>query len=185
MNVMYYSKRFCGWIGLITLCLILAVFGKANLAEAGKTTLQPDKLNPPKVRLDNKGSYMCPFTQDGVIAEWVDKAINAKIGSKVGEQGGGLLGQKLSGKSSFLGGALGGALGNKAGHKVAIKTCGGWEGIKKASDISFDSIEDMAVYMHQKHSAHPQYAEVLDAAMTIYPELKKNYDQSLAKATKK
>lgn len=170
------------WIACLVLGLLVLNFTGITPVQAGKTS-EPGELKSLKARTDNKGNFMCPFTQDGVIAEWVDKAINAKIGAAVGEQGGGLLGQKLGEeKSSFLGGALGGVLGKKAGNKIAIQTCGGWDAIKKASDISFDKVEDMAVYMHKKHSTHPQYAEVLDATMVIYPELKETYEQSLTKA---
>lgn len=184
---MYREKNeYCNMskIGVVLLILVVVNITGASVSLAGKTVPTPESLTTPKARMDNKGEYLSPFTQDGVIAEWVDKAINAKIGSAIGEQGGGLLGQKASGKSSFLGGALGGMLGNKAGQKVAIKTCGGWDGIRNASDISFDNVNDMAVYIYKKHSSHPQYTEVLEAAMVIYPELKKNYNESLQGAKK-
>ncbi len=32
---------------------------------------------------DNSGQYLSPYTSDGVTAEWVNKAINAKMGSAV------------------------------------------------------------------------------------------------------
>jgi hypothetical protein len=51
---------------------------------------------PSKPRLDNKRAYLSPYTQDGVVmAEWVDKSINAKMGPKIGKYTGTHEGQQL------------------------------------------------------------------------------------------
>jgi len=50
---------------------------------------------PSKPRLDNKRAYLSPYTQDGVMAEWVNKSINAKMGPKIGKYTGTHAGQQL------------------------------------------------------------------------------------------
>ncbi|MDB6114799.1 MAG: hypothetical protein JWQ62_1744, partial [Lacunisphaera sp.] len=61
----------------------------------------------PKPIEGNTGKYMSPFTSDGVVAEWVDKAVKAKMGSAVGGAIGAYAGQKAMENIPFIGGMLG------------------------------------------------------------------------------
>ena len=128
---------------------------------------------------------MCPYTQDGVLAEWVDKAINAKMGATVGKHAGAYAGQKALENVPLLGGWLGSKAGEAAGRAIAIKASGGWEYIKSTSDMSFDSLNDMSVYLYARHSSHEHYKDALDATMEIYPKLKKGYYKAIQKAKTK
>ena len=150
---------------------------------AAQQISKPDQMVAPKPILGNSGKYMCPYTQDGVMAEWTDKAINAKIGSKVGAMTGTYTGQKAFEKVPFVGGVIGSHVGEAVGRKVAIESAGGMDYIKKKSDLSFNDIGDMSVYLYVKHSNHPHYQNALDAAMEIYPELKKEYYPAIQKAS--
>jgi len=128
---------------------------------------------------------MCPYTQDGVLAEWVDKAINAKMGATIGKHAGAYLGKKALENIPFVGGFLGGKFGESAGRAIAIKASGGWEYIKSTSDTSFDNVDNLAVYLYAKHSSHPHYNNALKATWGIYPELQKRYYNALLKAGRK
>jgi len=127
---------------------------------------------------------MCPYTQDGVLAEWTDKAINAKVGATIGKHAGAFAGQKALEQVPFVGGMLGQKVGEEAGRAIAIESCGGMQAIKESSDISFNSLEDMSLYIYVKNSGHEHYQSALDSTCEIYPKLKKVYYSTLVRASK-
>lgn len=151
----------------------------------GPTIASPQELVAPKPIPDNSGKYMSPYTQDGVLAEWTDKAINAKLGSTIGKHVGAYAGQKALEQIPFIGGHLGSALGNELGRKIAIESSGGMKTIKNSSDMSFNSLEDISVYLYVNYSNNEHYREALSATCEIYPKLKKAYYSALVSATKK
>jgi len=169
-------RHACFWLVLI---IVFAGF----LTGCATPLLRPDQMVAPQPILGNSGQYMCPYTQDGVMAEWTDKAINAKIGSRVGQMAGTYAGQKALEQVPFVGGFIGSHVGEAVGRKIAIESAGGMDYIKEKSDLSFNNIGDMSVYLYVKHSNHPHYQDALDAAMEIYPELKKEYYLALQKAS--
>jgi hypothetical protein len=131
----------------------------------------------------NTGSYMCPYTEDGVVADWVDKAINAKLGAAIGSQAGAYAGRKALENVPFFGGMLGQRVGDAAGRAIAIQASGGWDHIRATSDLSFNSLDDMAVYLYVHHSAHPHFQKVLDATYEIYPDFREAYMPALYRAS--
>lgn len=131
----------------------------------------------------NTGQYLSPYTSDGVVAEWVNKAINGKMGgaagSAVGAAAGAYAGQKLMENvpgGSMLGGLFGGVAGSKAGaaagRNTAVEASGGMEHIRATSDLSFRSIDDMAQWLVNVHGNKANFAEVVNAATQIYPQLR-------------
>lgn len=155
---------------------------------AGCATMQlaqPHELVAPTPIYGNSGKYLCPYTQDGVMAEWTDKAINAKIGAAVGQYAGARAGQAVVEQIPFIGGWLGGMAGEAAGRAIAIDMAGGWEYIKETSDLSFDSVDDMAVYLYVKHSTHEHFQAAVEAAWEIYPELRKRYHVAIRDARRR
>ena len=132
----------------------------------------------------NTGEFMSPYTEDGVVAPWVDKAINAKLGAAIGSQAGAYAGRKLMENVPFFGGMLGEKVGNEAGRRIAIEASGGWEYIKGTSDLSFNTLDDLAVYIYAHHSAHPDFQKVLEATWEIYPELQTAYYPAIQNASR-
>lgn len=128
----------------------------------------------------NTGEFMCPFTEDGTVTAWVEKGMTASIGANVGGAVGSYAGAKAMENVPFIGGFLGRKAGSSAGRNLAISAAGGWDFIKANSDLSFNSLEDMARYMLANNATHPQYADVLKATYGIYPELQ----QSMAVASR-
>jgi len=143
---------------------------------------KPEEIIPPKPISDNSGEYMCPYTQDGMVAPWCDKGINASIGSTVGKTAGAYLGSKALEQVPFIGGFLGSKAGDAVGRKVAIEASGGWEYIKETSDLSFNSLEDMAVWLYVTKSNNEHYQETFKAAGQIYPELNKIFYSAIKDA---
>lgn len=160
------------------LCLILVI----GLAACATPIPAPTEVRVPAPILDSSGEYRSPYTQDGVLALWVDKAVNAKLGSTIGATVGAVAGQQALSYVPFVGGFLGQMAGEQIGRTIAIEASGGEEYIKSTSDISFHSIDDLSVYIYAKNSSHPNYADALSATMEIYPDMKTGYVSALQKA---
>ncbi|MDA1000967.1 MAG: hypothetical protein O2807_10705 [bacterium] len=142
----------------------------------------PNMVQAPAPIQGNGGKFMSPYTSDGVLAKWVDKAISVKAGAAVGSVAGAMVGREVLKQIPFVGGILGQTAGKAIGHEIAISSIGGMEFIKKTSDLSFNSLQDMAVYLYAKHSKHPHYKAALDATFQVYPDLQQAYDPAIRKA---
>ena len=134
---------------------------------------------------DSSGKFVSPYTSDDVLAEWVDKAVNAEMGSTIGATAGIYAGQKVFEQIPFVGSYIGSAVGDYAGRAVAIEMSGGEEFIRKTSDLSFNNVNDLAVWLYAKHSSNKHYSDALEATYAIYPELKENYMEALYAAQTK
>ncbi|MBF0625804.1 MAG: hypothetical protein HQL82_13475 [Magnetococcales bacterium] len=157
-------------VGLLALIVVIAA-----AACVPTEPPKPQELAIPKPIEGNTGAYLSPYTSDGVLAKWVDKAVGAETGAAIGQAAGTMVGQKAMEQIPFVGGFLGAELGKRAGREIAIQASGGMEFIKETSDLSFDKIEDLAVYMYAKHGSSEHYQNALTATMGIYPELKESY----------
>jgi hypothetical protein len=146
---------------------------------------KPHELVAPSPIRGTSGKYMCPYTTDGVLAEWVDKAVNARIASGIGKATGAYIGRKAFEQIPILGGILGGMVGDAAGRKIAIEASGGMAYIRDTSDLSFNRIEDMAVYLYVVRSSHAHYNNALRATWEIYPELQRKFVPALRGAQRK
>lgn len=164
-------------------------------AQQQKLTAQGARNDVPKSKIpqpimNNSGRYMSPYTQDGVMADWCDMAINAKIGATAGGTAGAVAGgvagnmiadQLLSNVpfGGLFGGIAGGIVGNQAGKaagkSIALDAAGGIEKVRATSDMSFNNLRDMSIYLYAMHSNHQHYKAALEIAMEIYPELKDSY----------
>jgi hypothetical protein len=151
------------------------------------TVLRPDEMRAPRPIYDNTGKYLCPYTSDGTVAEWVDKGLNARLGSSIGGFAGKQAGKKAASALETLPG-IGSWLGQKAGEatgrRVAITMCGGMDAMRATSDLSFNSVDDLAVWLYVNHSTEEGYSGVLSLASEIYPGLRNDYLKALKKASK-
>ena len=148
------------------------------------------ELEAPTPRNDTKGKFISPYRSDGELADWANRAINATAGAVVAgeatDRATGSAVNQLAGK--VPGGALvGGLLKKKAKDKAkelgAVTAVGGWDYIKKTSDLSFNSADELAVYMHATHSdTDVDFAKALSAAFSVYPELKDAYEPAVRNA---
>jgi hypothetical protein len=147
---------------------------------------QPSEIIPPEPIQGNSGKFMCPYTTDGVVAEWVDKAINARAAAGIGSAAGSYIGSKALSQVPFIGGFLGDKAGAEIGRKMAIQASGGEEYIKKTSDLSFNSIDDLAVWLYAVHSTDKEhYDDVFKATCGIYPDLETRYMDAIQNAKRK
>ncbi|MGX4642482.1 hypothetical protein [Massilia sp. SYSU DXS3249] len=152
-------------------------------ATSGPRIAAPNLIKAPQPIVGNTGKYMSPYTEDGTVAAWVEKGRNAGIGANIGGFVGAQAGQKVAENIPFVGGFLGQKIGETAGRALAIKMAGGEEFIRANSDLSFNNINDMAVYMYAKNSTHKDFAQALKLAQDIYPELKTAYYPAIINAS--
>ena len=143
----------------------------------------PTSLTAPAPIQGNSGQFMSPYTTDGVMAEWVDKSVNAKVGAAVGGAVGAYAGQKLAEQIPFFGGMIGQEVGESAGRAAALEMAGGEEFIKSSSDLSFNNLYELSVWMYVTHSSHAHYQDALDATFAIYPEMQQIYSTALIQAS--
>jgi hypothetical protein len=162
--------------------LIPVVALLAFVAGCATTMPQPGHLRVPEPIPGNTGKYMCPYTVDGTVTEWIGKAKNAKVFQDVFKAGLTYAGTKALEQAPIVGGILGHWAGKQIGREVAIQAAGGRDFIKSKSDLSFNNVDDLAVYMYAKHSTHEDYRKVLKVCWAIYPELQRKYVKAIRKA---
>lgn len=143
----------------------------------------PATIQAPAPIVGNSGKYMSPYTEDGTVAKWVEKGRAASAGANIGGFIGAQAGAKLAENIPFVGGFIGQKVGESVGRSVALNMVGGEAYIKETSDLSFNTAEDLAVYMYAKNSTHKDYAQVLDLTQKIYPELVQGYMPAIIKAS--
>lgn len=175
---------------MLTRVAVLAVAGVFLFLSGCATFSGPTMATPaqlaavaPEPIYGNTGEFMSPYTEDGVVADWVDKAINAKLGAAVGSQVGAYAGRKALENVPFFGGMLGQRAGDAAGRAIAIQASGGWDHIRGTSDLSFATLEDMSVYLYAMHSSHPHFDKVLEATYEIYPDMRTAYWPAIQRAS--
>jgi hypothetical protein len=127
------------------------------------------------------GQYMSPFTSDGVTSGWVTQSMTVSASGQAGAVIGQLAGQKLLENLPF-GGMLGEAAGKHLAREAALRAIGGEEYLKSSSDLSFNDLSAMAVYMYANHSGHAEYDKILRATYAIYPDLEGVYTQAILNA---
>jgi hypothetical protein len=164
-------------LSVIACALILSACASAPRIAA------PNQIKSPTPIVGTSGKYMSPFTEDGTVAVWVEKGKSARAGSSVGAFVGAQAGQKLAENIPLFGSFVGKAIGESAGRAIALKMVGGEEFIRANSDISFNSVQDMAVYMYVNNSAHKDFAEALSLTQEIYPEMKTQYYAAITAAS--
>lgn len=164
--------------------MILALAATLGACASAPQLAAPTAITAPTPILGNGGRYMSPFTEDGTVALWVEKGRSASTGSNVGGFVGAQAGAKLASSIPFVGSWIGQSVGESMGRQVALKMVGGEEFIKANSDLSFDSVNDLAVYMYAKNSSHKDYSEVLQLTQKIYPDLQAAYVPAIVAASR-
>ncbi len=138
----------------------------------------PDSLD------GGKGKYMVPFTSDGALTEWANKALQAQAGAAVGEKAGSAVGKALGAKIPF-GGFAGGAA-KKKGKEIGTATAiGGMPFIKKTTELSLNNVDDYIVYLHVLYSDNPDYQKGIASAMALHSEIEGRTDLAMRNAYKK
>ncbi len=146
----------------------------------------PTQVRVPTPIQNNSGKYLSPYTSDGTVAPWVRKARAASAGSTIGQYAGQKVGEKALGSVPFVGGMLGQRAGNAAGRAIALKLVGGEKALKEGSDLSFNSADDMAVFLYAFQPTDPeemkQKQKVMSLTYDLYPDVQARFPKAVKKA---
>ena len=138
-------------------------------------------VQAPAPLANNAGKFLIPYTADGQLTEWATKTLSTQVGAALGAKAGEEAGKHLAAKVPF-GGLASGLVKKKGKEMGAVAAIGGMDFIKQTSSLSFNNLDDYAVYLHVTHANSGGYAQALAAAMAIYPSLEKGYDAAVKKA---
>ena len=169
---------------LLLISIIILVSASCSLFVRQLTPAELATYCPSPIE-GTSGKYMCPYLKDGNIAAWTSKGNAASLGASIGEYAGRELGQKALEQVPLIGGFLGQKAGEAAGRTIAIKLCGGWDYIQSTSEQSFNSVEDLSLFLYVHHSGDPGFQHVLKLTCDIYPELEEGYYSSIQSASKR
>ncbi|MBL9218185.1 MAG: hypothetical protein JNG82_06840 [Opitutaceae bacterium] len=128
------------------------------------------------------GKYFAPYDSNGQLTEWASKALSANIGAAIGSKAGEKAGTMAASKIPLAGGFLAMGAKKKGKELGAMAAVGGADFVKKSSDASFNSVQDLAVHMHLNHAGKADYIKAFAAAMAIYPDFEKTYEQAIKQA---
>lgn len=145
----------------------------------------PSEVVAPTPLGNNSGEYMAPYTKDGVLAQWVDKAVNAKASADIGGAVGAAAGSYALQQVPLVGGFLGNVAGKEIGRQAAIAGAGGMDNIKNTSDQSFATVDDLCVWMYATHSGKDTYLDAAEALGGIYPEYSENFHDAVQNAARR
>lgn len=156
----------------------IKILDQVNQITAGMTALNVT-LPAPTPLYDNSGAFLSPYRCDGTPTEWSNKAMSAGAGAAVG----GMAAEKAAAAIPFVGGFFSKKAKDVGAKTGAMTAAGGAEFIKSTSNISFNTAQELAVYLQAKHAAmDPDFAKRVAAAMSIYPELKTAYTPAVQAA---
>jgi hypothetical protein len=139
--------------------------------EAAVAQLQ---ASAPKPIEGNGGIFMSPFTSDGVTADWVTKSMKVQASGDIAGAAGQIAADQLLSSIPFAGMFAGKAT-KALARSAAMKSIGGEAFLRSSSDLSFNTLDDMAKYMYAFHSQHPEYARIVKATTAIYPDFATAY----------
>ena len=159
------------------------ILGQVQQVMDTLNTLTVD-LKAPKPRPDNKGKFLVPYTAEGEPTEWSQKIMQSQAGKMVGEKAGGMAANALASKVPF-GGLAGGMLKKKAKESAAVMAMGGMKKIKKQSELSFNNLNDYAVYLQARHGSDPDFKIALASAIALYPDLEHRFTPAVKMAYRK
>ncbi|MCB1666435.1 MAG: hypothetical protein KDI28_11680 [Pseudomonadales bacterium] len=141
------------------------------------------ELDVPEPIEGNEGEFYFPYTESGYLTPWAEKALSAQVGAEVGGRAADSAVSSLASKVP-LGGFLAGKAKSKAKETGAVVAIGGWDFIRENTELSFNSLDDLSVYMHSEFNGEADYEQALAAAMAIYPELERGHERAIDKAYK-
>ncbi len=125
------------------------------------------------------GKFFAPYDANGQLTAWANKALAANVGAAVGAKAGEKAGQMAASRIPLAGGLLAMGAKKKGKELGALAAVGGADFVKESSSVSFNSVQDLALYMHLNHAAGADYVKAFAATMAIYPELEKTYENTI------
>ena len=130
-------------------------------------------LNAPEPGEGVDGKFVLPFDQYGELTDWAEDALaTEEVGAT--SHGTGSVGLNLPLGHVTLREGLTKSISD-------IELIGGWERIRQTSSLSFDSLSDYSLYLHDEYQGTEDYKPMLAAALVIYPKLERVHRKTIEK----
>lgn len=166
----------------------LAILASAVVLSACASSPRYDDLIAPEPILDSSGAYVSPYLASGAEAPWVGRlattdmfaqATTERAGRRAGSRlaGGGLLGA--------VAGEVAGGAARKASREAAFEALGGEEKMREESDLSFNTADDLIVWLHVNHRKNEGFERARKATGLIYPEVVDRWYSALDNAPRR
>ncbi|MEK6807377.1 MAG: DUF3617 family protein [Pseudomonadota bacterium] len=162
-----------------------------KVTSLGSLTAAMAKAPMPAPRADGQGKFVMPFKRDGNPTDWAGKALQAAAAgvatNMAAEKATEAASSALASVAGPWGGLASSLFGSAAKDKVkevaqdtgAALAIGGWDSIRASSDQSFDSIDQMIVYMQSSYQARSDYVMAVAATVALYPEIVDRFEPAI------
>jgi len=164
--------------GLMTAAVIIAAI--ASLA--GCALPKPETLVSPTPLPDNTGKFPCPYTADGALAPWAERALKADRG---GSRAGAMASGMAIGAIPIAGDLFAEKVEQDMVKSSAVKFAGGRAFMRESSDQSFNKLDDLAVWHYVNYSTVPEFKRMQKFLVELYPYLADNYGNAVRHAKRK
>ncbi len=138
----------------------------------------PGQLNVPVPKGVGVGAYASPYTRSGELAIWAQAALDS-------EEPAGLLGAVRAQNASWWATGVEVLTGERAALDVnaaTLENAGGWENVRATSDVTFDDVDDLAVYLYAVHGRDARFLRVLKITQDLNPGLAPAYREAIRRA---
>lgn len=159
---------------------------KQQYDKLAKDKEAPIVLQAPEPVKGSGGKALLPCKADGELSAWAEKdlGVGSQVGAAVGQKAGETAGKALASKVPF-GGLASGVLKNQGKEMGATAALGGMDAIKVASELSFNRLNEYAVYLFVRHGGDSNFKDVLAVATALYPDLEGRFQGAIQDAYKK
>lgn len=159
---------------------------KQQYDKLAKDKEAPIVLEAPEPVKGSGGKSLLPCKADGELSAWAEKdlGVGSQVGAAVGQKAGETAGKALASKVPF-GGLASGVLKNQGKEMGATAALGGMDAIKAASELSFNRLNEYAVYLFVRHGGDSNFKDVLAVATALYPDLEGRFQGAIQDAYKK
>ena len=138
----------------------------------------PSQLKVPVPHGPGAGQYVSPYTRSGELAAWAQAALDAADPAS-------FLGSVRAQNASWWSTGVEVLTGERAALEVNAETledAGGWESVRSTSDVTFNDVDDLAVYLYATHGSDSRYLRVLKVTQDLNPGLAPAYREAIRRA---
>jgi hypothetical protein len=138
----------------------------------------PSQLNVPVPKGLGEGAVVSPFTRSGELAGWAQAALD-------GADPASFLGSVRAQNASWWSTGVEVLTGERETIEVnatTLEDAGGWANVRATSDVTFDRVEDLAVYLYAVHGKDARFLRALKVTQDLNPELAPAYRDAIRDA---
>lgn len=139
---------------------------------------EPSQLRVPVPRGPGQGSFVSPFTRSGELTAWAQSALDAADPAS-------FLGSVRAEDASWWSTGVELLTGEREAVDVnatTLENAGGWQNVAATSDVTFDNVDDLAVYLYATHGRDARFLRALKVTQDLTPGLAPAYREAIRAA---